>query len=125
MTRNIAITAVDGHTGSLIAELILSDATFSRKVSSVTGLALDTDSQHCHDLRNLGVQIFSYNPGKGFKQAVKALKDAQIDAICLIPPAREDKLDISLELIEVAKQADVPNVCLLSSAGCDVAERDK
>jgi len=125
MTRNIAITAIDGHTGSLIAELILSDDTFRRKVSSVTGLALDTNSQHCHDLRKLGVKIVPHDPGKGFKQAVKALKDAQIDAICLIPPARKDKLDITLELIEVAKQADVPNVCLLSSAGCDIAERDK
>ncbi|OKL62106.1 hypothetical protein UA08_02248 [Talaromyces atroroseus] len=125
MSRNVAITAVDGHTGSLIAELILTDGTFKRKVSSVTGLALDTDSQHCHDLRDLGVKIVPYNPGKGFKQAVKALKDAQIDAICLIPPAHKDKLDISLELIEVAKQANVPNVCLLSSAGCDISERDK
>jgi nucleoside-diphosphate-sugar epimerase len=125
MTRNIAITAVDGHTGSLIAELILTDGTFRRRVSSVTGLALDTESQHCDDLRNLGANIVPYNPGKGFKQAVTALKDAKIDAICLIPPAQKDKLDISLELIEVAKQANVPNICLLSSAGCDIAERDK
>lgn len=125
MTRNIAITAVDGHSGSLIAELLLSDNTFKRQVSSVTGLALDTNSQYCHDLKNLGVKIVPYNPGRGYKQAVKALKDAQIDAICLIPPAHKDKLDITLELIEAAKEADVPNVCLLSSAGCDIAERDK
>lgn len=125
MTRNIAITAVDGHTGSLIAELILSDDTFKRKVSSVTGLALDADSQNCHDLRELGVEIVPYSPGRDSKQVVKALKDAKIDAICLIPPAHKDKLDITLELIEVAKKADVPNVCLLSSAGCDIAERDK
>lgn len=125
MTRNIAITAVDGHTGSLIAELILTDATFKRKVSSVTGLALNIDSEYCRELKNLGANIIPYIPGKGFKEAVKVLKEAQIDAICLIPPAEKDKLDITLELIEAAKQANIPNVCLLSSAGCDMAERDK
>lgn len=43
----------------------------------------------------------------------------------LNPPADKDKLDITVELIEAAKKADISNVCFLSSAGCDLAERDK
>jgi nucleoside-diphosphate-sugar epimerase len=42
--------------------------------------------------------------------------------ICLISPAHKDKFDITLELIEAAKKANVPNVCFLSSAGCDLAD---
>ncbi|EED19657.1 conserved hypothetical protein [Talaromyces stipitatus ATCC 10500] len=105
--------------------LELTDDTFKRKVSSVTGLALQPNTEHCQDLSKLGAKIIPHEPGRGFKQAVQTLKDAQIDAICLIPPAHRDKLEITLELIEVAKQAGVPNVCLLSSAGCDLAERDR
>lgn len=104
----------------------MTDESFKRKAASVTGLTVDSNSQHCRNLSKLGVNIIPcYTPGKGFKRAVKALKDAQVDAIRLIPPAQKDKLDITLELIKAARQAGIPNVYLLSSVGCDVVEQDK
>ncbi|OJJ52249.1 hypothetical protein ASPSYDRAFT_137945 [Aspergillus sydowii CBS 593.65] len=32
---------------------------------------------------------------------------------------------MTVELIEATKKANIPNACFLSSAGCDLAERDK
>jgi hypothetical protein len=124
MSRHLGITAVDGHTGFLIAELILTDDTFKRAIGSVTGLALNPKSDNCKELTNLGAKIIPHKPGR-VKDMVRTLKEAHIDAICLIPPAHRDKFDITVELIEAAEQAGIPNICFLSSAGCDLAERDK
>lgn len=124
MSRHLCITAVDGATGSLIAELILTDNNFKKAVGTLTGLALNTESDHCKELSKLGAKIVPHKPGR-VKDVARTLKQAQIDALCLIPPAHRDKFDITMELIEAAEQANIPNVCLLSSAGCDLAERDK
>jgi hypothetical protein len=56
---------------------------------------------------------------------VKTLKDSGCDTVCLIPPAHEEKFDITAELMIATKKANVPNVLFISSAGCDVAERDR
>ncbi|KAL4911773.1 hypothetical protein BDW62DRAFT_207113 [Aspergillus aurantiobrunneus] len=45
--------------------------------------------------------------------------------MCLIPPAYKDKFDMTVKLIKAIKKADIPNLCFLSSAGCDLAEQDK
>jgi hypothetical protein len=124
MSRHLGITAVDGHTGFLIAELILTDKNFSKAIDSVTGLALNPNSEHCKELTDLGAKIVPHKPGR-VKEMVRTLKEAKIDALCLIPPAHKDKYDITVELIEAAEQANIPNVCFISSAGCDLAERDK
>lgn len=124
MSRHIAISAVDGNTGFLIAELILTNEAFKKEVASVSGLALNPRSEHCKELEELGAVVIPHEPGR-LRNTVNTLKKAQIDAICLIPPAHRDKLEITIELIEAAKKAGIPNVCLLSSAGCDLAERDK
>jgi hypothetical protein len=124
MPRHLGITAVDGHTGFLIAELILTDKTFKKGIASVTGLALDPESKHCKELSKLGAKILPHKPGR-VKDMARTLKDAQIDAICLIPPAHREKFDITMELVDAAEQANIANVCFLSSAGCDLAERDK
>ena len=42
--RNVCITAVDGQTGFLIAELLMINPNFSKKVNSVTGLSLHPTS---------------------------------------------------------------------------------
>jgi hypothetical protein len=55
----------------------------------------------------------------------KILKDTGADTIMLIPPTHRAKMDITTELIEAAKQAGVQNVCLLSSAGADLADPQK
>lgn len=36
-----------------------------------------------------------------------------------------DKVDITMKLIEVAERVGIQNVCLLSAAGCELAERDR
>ncbi|TDZ14127.1 Prestalk A differentiation protein A [Colletotrichum orbiculare MAFF 240422] len=121
MSRNICITAVDGQTGFLIAELILKNRDFSRKVDSVVGLSLNPQSPRAQELRDMGVSIFHHAPGKE-RAMVTSLKETGCDTICLIPPAHEEKFDITVELINAAKKADIPNVLFISSAGCDYAD---
>ena len=47
------------------------------------------------------------------------------DTVCLIPPAHGDKMEITMELIEATKRANIPNLCFISSAGCDLADPQK
>ncbi|KJK74048.1 hypothetical protein H634G_10674 [Metarhizium anisopliae BRIP 53293] len=124
MTRKICITAVDGNTGFAIAELLLQHREFSRKIDSVVGLALDPESEQSQELKSLGATIVPHTVGR-VKTMVKTLKDTGADTICLVPPAHQDKLDICMELLEEAKKAQVGNVCLISSAGCDYADSKK
>lgn len=124
MSRNVCITAVDGNTGFLIAELILTDQTFKKEIDSVTGLSLKPNDARCKELSNLGAQIVAHKPGK-LKEMAQVLQQTGADTICLIPPAHEEKFEITVELINAAKKAGIPNVCFLSSAGCDLAEKEK
>jgi nucleoside-diphosphate-sugar epimerase len=120
----VCITAVDGQTGFLIAELVLTDSTFSKKIDAVTGLTLHPTSSKCKELTKLSAKIVAHKPGKE-RDMVKALKETECDTICLIPTAHKDKVKITLELIEAVKKANVPNICFLSSAGCDLADPKK
>ncbi|KAF5001314.1 hypothetical protein FDECE_10998 [Fusarium decemcellulare] len=124
MSRNVCITAVDGHTGFLIAELVLKHRDFSRKVNSVVGLTLHPDSDRAKQLKELGATIVQHDPGR-LRIVTRTLKDINCDTICLVPPAHPDKFEICEELATAAKRADIPNVCLISSAGCDYAERER
>ncbi|KAI1365447.1 NAD(P)-binding protein [Xylaria arbuscula] len=123
MSRNVCITAVDGHTGFLIAELLLSDP-FASKVDSVVGLTLDPSSPRVKELEGLGAKIVEHQHGRE-RVMVKVLKETRCDTICLVPPAHSHKMDIAIELVSAAKKAGVPNVLLISSAGCDYASRQK
>ncbi|KAF2748708.1 NAD(P)-binding protein [Sporormia fimetaria CBS 119925] len=124
MSRNICITAADGHTGFLIAELILTDDNFKSKVDSVSVLSLNPNSQRAKELAQMGAKVIPHKPGR-MRDMVNTLKQSGCDTMCLIPPAHKEKFDITAELATAAKKADVPNVLFLSSAGCDLAERDK
>lgn len=125
MARNICITAADGQTGFLIAELLLSNDQFRSKIDSVTGLVLDPTSPKAKELESLGATVVPHKPGRE-REVVATLKKTGCDTICLIPPAHRDKFDITVELANAAKKAGtVQNVLLISSAGCDYAERDK
>ncbi|KAK4641029.1 hypothetical protein QC762_608780 [Podospora pseudocomata] len=123
-TRNVCITAVDGQTGFLIAELLLKEERFKKQITSLSGLSLDPTSAKAKELESLGAVIVPHNPGRE-REMVNALKKIGCDTICLIPPAKEDKFDICVELTNAAKKAGVQNVLLISAAGCDYAERDK
>jgi len=124
MTRNICISGGDGHTGFLIAELLLTNNDFKSKVDSVSVLCLHPSGARAKELTQLGAKVIPHKPGRE-RDMVKTLKDSGCDTVCLVPPAHKDKFDITVELISATKKADVPNVLFISSAGCDVAERDK
>lgn len=124
MSRKVCITAIDGQTGFLIAELLLKDDQFKKQIDSLVGLALDASSPKAKELQGLGAVIVPHKPGRE-REVAAALKKTGCDTICLVPPARKDKFDIALELTSAAKKAGVSNVLLISSAGCDYAERDK
>lgn len=119
--RKLCITAVDGHTGFAIAELILQHKDFSSKVDTVVGLALDPKSEHAQELKQLGAVIVPHKPGR-VRDMSTTLEEMGCDTICLVPPAHHDKFDICVELVEAAKRAKVSNVLLISSAGCDYAD---
>jgi hypothetical protein len=124
MSRKLCITAVDGQTGYLIAELLLTNPDFSSKIDSIIGLTLNPSHEKCKDLAKLGAEIVHHVPGRE-KQMVQLLKKTGADTICLIPPAHKDKFQITLELVNAAKKAGVQNVCCISSAGADVADEKK
>lgn len=123
MTRNIVITAADGNTGFCIAELLLTHHKFKSKVDSVVGLTLHPSAAKAKELTKLGAKVVPHKPGR-MREMVKTLKETRADTICLIPPPHKEKFDISIELAEAAKKAGIPNVLLISSVGCDLAERD-
>lgn len=54
MSRNICISAADGHTGHLIAELILTNNDFKSKVDSVSVLSLHPTTTRVKELGKLG-----------------------------------------------------------------------
>lgn len=54
MTRNICISGGDGHTGFLIAELILTNNDFKSKVDSVSVLCLHPSGARAKELSQLG-----------------------------------------------------------------------
>lgn len=120
MTRNVCVTAADGQTGYLIAELLLSRP-FSGKVDSVAALTLHPDSPKSKGLAHLGAKVVPHTPGRPGRLA-KTLKDSQCDTLCLVPPAHEDKFGITSELVRAAKEAGVPNTLLISSAACEYAD---
>ncbi|KAK8011790.1 hypothetical protein PG989_000050 [Apiospora arundinis] len=123
MSRHVCITAVDGDTGYTIAELLLSDP-FKSKVGSVVGLALDNSATKAKDFTALGGKLVTHKPGR-MRDMVKTLKETGCDVLCLVPPAHHDKKDITEELIHAAKKANIPNVCMISSVGCDYADPKK
>ncbi|KAF7561545.1 hypothetical protein G7046_g2597 [Stylonectria norvegica] len=124
MTRKICITAVDGQTGFLIAELILKHRDFSRKTDAVVGLTLNPDSEKTQELKGLGATIVTHVPGR-VRAMTKTLQETECDTLCLVPPAHHDKYDICVELVHAAKNAELQNVCLISSVGCDYADPKK
>ncbi|KAJ6114732.1 hypothetical protein N7486_000510 [Penicillium sp. IBT 16267x] len=124
MSRQVCVTAADGHTGYAIIELLLTNENFRDAVDSVIGLSLQPHGEACRQLSKLGAKIVAHEPGR-LNKMVESLQATGADTLCLIPPARGDKLDLTFELVDAAKKANIPNICFISSAGCDLAERDK
>ncbi|KAL4867505.1 hypothetical protein BDV12DRAFT_171317 [Aspergillus spectabilis] len=124
MSRNLVINAIESHMGAEVAKRILTDSKFKKSVKSITGLTLTPDADSIKELADLGVNIVEHKPGK-VEDVASTLKDTGADAICILPPGHKDAFDITAELINATKEANIPNVCFISSAGCDLAERDE
>ena len=91
--RNICITAADGQTGHLIAELLLTDDHFKKHFDSVTCLALDPSK--CKDLEKFGAHVVAHEPGRVSKMA-NVLKEMGVDGIMVIPPTHTEKVCLPL-----------------------------
>jgi hypothetical protein len=124
--RKICITAADGQTGRLTAELLLSNPSFSAKYESLTLLALDPEK--CNELKETGgdrVNVVPITVGDE-GSLLKGLKESECDTMFLIPPAHKKKFEILKGIIACGeKLKSIQNILLLSAAGCDLAERDK
>ncbi|KAM0197394.1 hypothetical protein ACHAPI_004854 [Fusarium lateritium] len=121
-SKNGRAKALDyGNTDFLIAELILTHRDFSGEVESVVGLTLHPDSEKAKQLIDLGATMVAHKPDR-LRPMAKPLEETGCDTICLIPPTHRHKFEITEELVHAAKKADVQNVLLMSSAGCDYAE---
>ncbi|KAL4904183.1 hypothetical protein BDW74DRAFT_155226 [Aspergillus multicolor] len=123
-SRNLIITSIESLTGSQIAKTILGSRSFSKNINQITGLTLQPDAETVNELVDEhGVNIIEHKPGD-LETMVNTLTETGADTICLLPPGHKDAYDITVELIEATKKANIPNVCFISSAGCDLAERD-
>jgi hypothetical protein len=123
MSRNICITSAEGNTAFSIAKLLLTTEPFKKEIGQITGLALNPNTEYCQQLQTLGAKITQHKPGR-VRDTVKILENTKSDTLMLIPPAHANKIDITMELIEAAKRANIQNVCFMSAAGCDLADRD-
>lgn len=122
--RKILITAADGQTGHLTADLLLTDDELKTKHSGLTLLC--GDASKCEDLSDHGPSIVPVDyESDSVEDLAGKIKDSGANAIFLIPPASGKKFEYVQKMLEATKQANVPNVLFLSSAGCDLAERDK
>lgn len=121
--RKIIITAADGQTGHLTADLLLTDDELKAKHSGVTLMCGNVS--RCDDLVEYGPNIVPIDYEEdSVEDLVSKMEDAGADTIYLIPPASGKKMEFLEKMLEAAKQANIPNVLFLSSAGCDLAERE-
>ncbi|KAA8903282.1 hypothetical protein FN846DRAFT_62753 [Sphaerosporella brunnea] len=125
MSRNLVVTYGEGQTGHLIIDLLLSDENFSKAVKSLHVMTCNPEHEYIKELDgNEKASVIACTPGDVDAMS-KSLKDSGADTILLIPPAVDKKLEAVKEMVEATKKAGIANMVLLSSAGADMAERDK
>ncbi|KAL5359894.1 hypothetical protein BJX96DRAFT_174783 [Aspergillus floccosus] len=120
MSRQLWIASVNDYSGFLIAELISTDPSFAQKNRFHHGPVAPSRAESCKALTKVGEKIVPHKPGrlKDVFQTLGALERMRY-------VAHQVNSDIPVKLIEAAKKAVISNVCWVSSAGCDLAERDK
>jgi hypothetical protein len=70
-----------------------------------------------------GGKIVLHAPGHE-DSLVDDLKKLACDTICLVPPKRNDRLDLTMEVIRAAKKAGISNAILISSVGAEHGIRE-
>lgn len=83
--RVLAITAVDGFTGSAVLELLMSDSSYKGKITKIIGLTFGEPKEDTKAvLDEYGVETALVDEMDEDK-----LKELGVDTLCLIPPARK------------------------------------
>lgn len=82
--RHILVTAGEGQSGRAIIECLLQGADFQGKFAQVTALIFSDEDK---DLKSMGAKVLAYEEIKG--SLATELKNANVDTIMLIPPARK------------------------------------
>lgn len=85
---------------------------------------MNASHPHCESLKEQGAEIVPMKHGAVAK-TLTALKAAQINTLCLIPPAVDDKLVLAKEMLIVAKKAGINSIVLISSAGGEFATTEQ
>ncbi|KAI5799079.1 hypothetical protein EDC01DRAFT_650380 [Geopyxis carbonaria] len=122
--RSLILTAGEGHTAHQLGTLLLTSAKFKSKLSKLTVITMNESHAHISALRDAGASIAPVEAGDTDALAA-AMEEAGADTICIVPPSVEDKVAASQQLLDAATEAGVQNVVLISSAGCDMAEREE
>ncbi|KAI1795291.1 NAD-P-binding protein [Ganoderma leucocontextum] len=120
-SRKILVTAGEGQTGRLVIDLLATNEDYMHKYEELTALVFSEAAKSVlEDYKSVKVAVFDPSDEEALVKCMEA-----VDTCLLIPPARKDKAQITRMLIEAARKAKtVQNLVLLSSAGCDYAERD-
>ncbi|PIL26453.1 hypothetical protein GSI_12211 [Ganoderma sinense ZZ0214-1] len=119
--RKILVTAGEGQTGRLVIDLLATNEDYMHKYGELTALVFSEAAKSVlEEYEAVKVAVFDPSDEEALVKCMEA-----VDTCLLIPPARKDKSQITRTLIEAARKAQtVQNLVLLSSAGCDYAERD-
>jgi uncharacterized protein YbjT (DUF2867 family) len=112
----VLITSIDGFTGGSIARHILECPDYKAKVAEIYGISTDDVPQ---DLKNKGVDIFKLDPSSPEKY-IEVFKRA--DRIILIPPARENRMELIQKMLEACKEASIEECILISMTAADIAD---
>ncbi|KAI5789652.1 hypothetical protein DFH27DRAFT_207317 [Peziza echinospora] len=122
--RKILITSADGQTGHLAAELLLTDEKIKTKHTGLT--LLTSNPSKVEDLKAHGATVTEVDYDTSSAEDIaKILKDSGANTVYLIPPAHKSKVEIVEKLVKATKEAGIANLLFLSSAGCDLAEKEK
>ncbi|KAL8337814.1 hypothetical protein RB598_006627 [Gaeumannomyces tritici] len=73
---------------------------FLSKVDSAIALSLDAKSEKAMELEALSASVVEREPGSGPDGVAAAHEKSKCDTLCLVPPARPDKLAACTELVE-------------------------
>ena len=119
-TLSVVLTAPEGQTGHLIADLLLTNPDFKSKISQLTLLTANPDHEHVQSLVKSGAKAVKATTKD---ELLAAMQEAKPNAAMLIPPSSADKLKEVTMILEVMKEAGgVENAIMLSSAGADLAD---
>jgi len=115
----VIITAVDGHTGTSIAQHI-TNSTVKDSLGGLCGLA---ESGECGHLKDKGIHIKQLDTLSPPEKMVETFKKAEV--VVLVPSALPNKLKHASNILEACQIAEVKKVLLISTAGCDIPSEDK